>query len=777
MPKSRNRKIKKKTPKKKNPKPYEVIKDDFVLMENPFPEDISFEARIEVLTEIGKKASSNYELAYKELIEYFNEYDPLYLCSFCAYYFRRQREGIDEEAINGFIDFPPFHLEILQCIALMFDRCISAKPLHDEIETFKSTIKSFCTNQAHSYFKLIENAKDQTDIGAVILRSDMMGHTLAVRNWAFLKQMESVAYDLAYLIEDRFTDRIGFSPKAFLDILFCLVPIMEIKANSHLQKTRAFLKAKNYNDVFDLYEANFDVVKKDKVVRAEIWGNFGENLKQLKAMLLMHSDCRLDDIYTLSSSEISDYLLQKYSENEICNILNRLSFNFGELSDVNKDHIFLNNPIHDKPFIKVDQDKYFSSIPHMFSHLGVDLLENFISNDTKLSKEYNLKKGKYLENRVEDLFRKSFPNAQIVAGSIWKCPQTHKEFENDLIVLIDDFAMIVECKSGSISPPAKRGAPDRLFKTIQELIIAPSEQAIRFENYLRQNRKSHEFKTKSKNKNVLDNTTVKYYIPLAVTLSNLGSIGCNLKKIIEAQVTSLKFEDLAPSISITDLDVIFDILSFKAEKIHYLSRRREFTAHINFEGDEIDLFAFYLDNGFNIGETEYDKSLGINLTLKSKEIDPYYVGKERGRIVKKPCLQKTKYWNEVLMKLEKESPNWLMASYILLNLPKEDQIKFEKGLKELTNRILKGKCEKPYNYMEMHCGPERRRFLIVGFPYLNITKEIRNDVINRIVTSFDENNNIRGLLILGYDLGGFNYPYSVVAGNIKTNFFDELDIS
>lgn len=775
MPKSRNRKIPKKKAKKRNPKPYEVIKEDFVYMENPFPENVPLETRIKILTEIGKKASSEYELAYKELIEYFKEYDPLYLCAFCAYYFRQQREGIDEEAINGFIDFPPFHLEILQCISLMFDRCISAKPLHEKIETFKSTIKNFCANQTHSYFKLIENTKDQTDLGAIMLRTDMMVHTLAVRNWAFIKQMESVAYDLANLVEDRFASLLGFSPKAFLDILFCLVPIMEIKANKHLQKTRLFWKAKKYTEVFDLYEANFDTVKNNDDARTEIWEKFGKNLNQLKAMLLMHSDYKLEDIYTLSSFEISNYLSQKYSENEICNILDRLSLSFGELSDINKDHIFLNNPIHDKPLIKVDQDKYFSSIPHMFSHLGVDVLEKFISNNSNLQKEYTSKKGKYLENRVEKLFRKSFPDAHIMIGSIWKCPQTNKEFENDLIMLIDDFAIIVECKSGTISTPAKRGAPDRLFKTMQELIIAPSEQAIRFENYLKQNKTIHEFRTKSKSKNVIDNTRIKYYIPLAVTLSNLGSIGCNLKKLIEAKVTTLKFEDLAPSISITDLEVIFDILAFKAEKIHYLSRRREFTAHINFQGDEIDLFAFYLDNAFNIGETEYDNTIGFNLTLKSKEIDPYFVGKERGVKVKKPFLQKTKYWDDILSKLEKESPNWLTTSYILLNLPKEDQVKFENNLKKLFSMVLKGKCKEPHNFIEMHCGPERRKFIIVGFPYINITKETRNNVINRIVDSFDDDETIRGLLVLGYNLEGSNYPYSVVAGSLKTKFFDKLD--
>lgn len=761
---------------KKKFKPYEVIKNDFVKMDNPFS-DVPFEKSKEYFIELGKESTIKYENAYQKLISYFKEYDPLYLCSFCSYYFTLQEEGFDEEAINGSIDFPPFFLEILQCISLKFERCISAKPLNENIEDFKSTVTEFCRNQSYSNFNLINAAQNREDMGVIMLRIDMIGHTLAVRNWAFVEQMENVAYDLAELIEENFIKSQGFNPQIFLDVLFNLASLVEKKVNLHLRKSIAFAKAKTYNDVFNLYESNFEVNKTDISERKEFWDKIGKDIKKLKAILLQHSDCFLSDIYTHSSDEIYNHLSKEISEKEIIEILNRLSCCFGYIAEIDKNHIFLDNPIHSKPFIKIDENKYFSVIPHMFSHLGVDLLERFIVQDNKLQKEYVSKKGKYLENKVEQMFRGAFPDAQLYTGSLWKCPLSNKDFENDLIVLVEDFAIIVECKSGTVSLPAKRGATERLSKTLQELVIAPSEQAIRFQNYLRQNRKIHEFKTKSGKKNIIDSSKIKYYVPLGVTLSNLGFIGCNLKKIIEAKITSHALDELAPSISLTDLEVIFDILTLKAEKIHYLSRRRELEAHLNFQGDEIDLFAFYLDNGFNIGETEYDKLFAINLTNKSKDIDPYYIGKRRGVNVRKPYLQKTKYWNDILVKLEKDSKNWLMASYILLNLQKEDQIKFEKNLKKLSNMVLRGKCVERHNWMVMSCGPERRKYKIVGFPYKDIDLETRNALINDILVSFNDEENIRGILILGYNLNSINYPYSVIAGSLKTEFFDNLQLN
>ena len=83
-------------------------------------------------------------------------------------------------------------------------------------------------------------------------------------------------------------------------------------------------------------------------------------------------------------------------------------------------------------------------------------------------------------------------------------------FENDLIVLIDKFAFVIECKSGSITDSAKRGAPERFKKTLKELIIEPSEQAQRFINYLKSHRSIHHFRTKRGEKNIIDNQNIEY---------------------------------------------------------------------------------------------------------------------------------------------------------------------------------------------------------------------------------------------------------------------------
>lgn len=784
MPVSRKRKKKKKTKKtkktkntkKKIYKPYEVVKQNFVQFENPFPKDIPFEKRLEIIIEIGNKSKEEYEKEYENLIGYFTEYDSLYLCSFCAYYFVRNEEGIDREAIDGHLDFPPFYLEILQCVALMSEKVISAKPLKEKISDFESTIKKLNKSQSTSYFKLAEKAKSQEDINAIVLRTEMMVQTLAVRNWAYVHQMDEITSELANLVEPLFNDEIGFKSSHLLDLLSGTIALTEKKLNNHLKKIRSFITPKKYFDVFTKYEEVFPHVDKtDFAQREEIWAHVNKNINNLKAMFLAHSDYFLSDVYSHSIKEISNHLSNKLSEIEVSNILAKLSYHLGELSEINKDFIFLDNPVHLKPFVRIEGVKYFSIIPHMFSHIALDILETFITQNSKIKNQYLSVKGKYLEDKVEKLMRKSFPKAQIYKGSLWSRKDDDKLYENDLIVIIEEFAIIIECKSGTVSPPAKRGAPERLFKTMKELVVEPSEQAIRFQNFLKENPKLHKLKTKSVTVNNIDSSKIRYYIPLGVTLSNLGSIGCNLKKLISAKIISHKLSELAPSISYTDLEIIFEILTTQAEKIHYLSRRREFEAHVNFQGDEMDLFGFYLDNGFNIGETEFDEKFHIDLTLKSKELDPYFIGKHRNVKVEKPALQKTKYWSDLLRKIELNSQNWLVSSFILLNQPKENQIEYENKLKQLMSMVINDECEKKHNYLLMHFGPERRKYILVGYPYKDTDRETRNGIINDIVCSIKEQENVKGYLIIGYDLNSSNYPYSVLAGSMKTRLFDKLD--
>ena len=366
MPVSRARKKKAKPQKKsvvKKPQPYEVVKHGMYEYRNPFPDDMDFDQRLAVLLKIGENAAKDFEKDYVRLLDYFRDFDPLYLLSFSVMYFLAHQEGIDREAIEGKDEFPPFYIEILQCLSLFHERTISVRPLVEKAYDFHELLKSLNTNQSYRYYEIAKDVKNEVELRGVTLRMEMMSHTLAVRNWAYEPQMRKVTYDLAALVENEFTDKIGISPKQLLDILFNSVELTNDRLNVHLNKLRPLIKAKNYKEVFDRYEAGFPNVDfTDEEKRLSIWKQSGKNLKNLNYMLFSHADLKLPEIFTFCLEDLKNLSAVECSDEQITKIFDELSYEFGDLKDYDKDHIFLNNPVHQKPFIRLEEKGYFSAI-------------------------------------------------------------------------------------------------------------------------------------------------------------------------------------------------------------------------------------------------------------------------------------------------------------------------------------------------------------------------------------------------------------------------------
>lgn len=759
--------------KKETIKPWDPVKMRMFEVPSPFPANTPKEKRLEIIRNIGTKAKEDFDKKYPNIQKWFKNHDPLYILSFCSLYFVSRPEGIDPE-VTGSLDFYHFNLEIMQAFSLFQERSFSLKPLMNNAVKLKLEMKEIGDLMQLRLLNIPGHLKSDKEIFAYKLRTEMISQTTAVRNWAYSYQMKRIVIDLSNLIKYDFEKIYGIDPVRFMELLFKITEERNALLNKHLQKVRLFAKKKSYKEMVKAYNKAFPENKKIEDDEVEkIWNSIGKNKRNLLGLLIYHSDLKIEEIYSFDI----DYALSLYGDNskrkELKNIFNRLSIKFGDLKDYEKEHIILNNPVHHQPFIIIGENKYYSAIFGIIPHLAINLLEDLISEDENLRKKYSDRiKPNYLEDEIERLFKLNFPNAMIFRGSQWTDALNNKNYENDLLVVIDTFALIIEAKSGQVTPPARRGAPKRLFETLKQLIEEASEQAHRFIEYLKKNRTIHTFNNKRGEKNVVDSSKINYFIPIGITLANLGIISSNLKKLIEAGITERKISDLAPSISLTDLEVIFELLPLEAEKVHYFARRREIEDHLNYEGDELDLLSFYLENGFNIDETEYNSEIMIDLILKSKEIDPYFEGINRGVKVNKPGLEMTEWWKDILNKLSNKKPkNWLETSFILLNSTKKNQEKFEKTLRGLKKRIRTGKVDKKHNWVTFLFGPKRKSFAVIGYPYVTINKEERNNIIMNILHS-EEAKKSKGSVIIGINVNKEDYPYSILAGRLDTQLFN-----
>jgi hypothetical protein len=730
----------------------------------------TFEERLHNIREIGKEATKDFKLKYKTIQDWFTRYDQLSILSFGFYYFLTSEAGYDEEAVTGSLEFPPYYQELLQAFALTLPRSYDYQPFSNEVEKFKKDFKEIGELNLLKHYNIPESVTTLDEMFHHQLRSDMMMHTTAVRNWSYDHKMKAVTLALAVEIKSVFKEIHGFDPESFLKVLYKMAEEVEIRLNIHRAKTVEIVRCENYNGIFDIYESTFPVKKTSKAQREKMWLIMGKNIKNLTGMFLMHSDMFLSELFMFDFSTLERMSEGEISAEEFKKIMSKITLNFGDLSEQNPEHFLLGNPVHERPFINVDDTHVFSTMWSIMTHLSIGILEKFCSENENLRRKYNDERAQYLENQIFKLFKSSFPMAEIYAGSKWQ-GKDGKIYENDLLVIIDSFAFVVEAKSGQVSAPAKRGAPDRLFKTLQELIEEPSEQALRFIEFLKENPTDLSLIVKKGPVNKFNASNLKYFIPLGVTLTHLGMMGCNLKQLIRAGVTKKTIEELAPSINLTDLESVFDLLPTAAQKIHYLQRRRELEANIEYVGDELDLLAWYFDKGFNLG-TDANKYGFFNISSKSKELNNYIIGHANNEEVVKPELQMTKWWKDMLTRIDKKQfQYWLEISYILLNIPIEGQELFEHDITKLKQKMLEGSEELPHNWILMSSQDEERRFYIAGYCYHDIYSDARNDVILDILD--DESTKSRkGKLVIGMNIDKGHYPYSILGCQLAAELFD-----
>lgn len=733
---------------------------------------MSREERLNALREFGKKAEGDLREKYPRIDRYFEEYDALYLLSYASFYWMTHPEGIDLEAI-GKQDIYHHYLEILQALSLTRHRTLSAKPLLSDATTLKEAIIEVGELLPIRLFSLLPETEDTEEVYAYSIRMEIMQSTAAVRNWAYPEQIKKILLDLSSLISNDFEAAFGINPTTFIRVLFLLSEGRDSLVDSHMQKLRAFGRKNNYKEMIAEYNKAFPENKRlEESDAEELWERSGRNLDALTVMLLSHADLKLPNLFSFTLAQAKALANPKEDIQRLGALLDKLSYSFGDLKDFDRYHVFYENPIHLRPLIKTADDKYFSIMWGVMPHVILDVFENLLRENEDLKKKYEKVKAKYLEDEVERMFREGFPNASIYRGSKWVDELTGKEFQNDLAVVVDNFAIIVEAKSATVTNSARRGAPARLKKTLEELVGDPSEQANRFIDLLKSKKQVHHLANGAGGENAIDSSEILYYIPVGVTLSNLGMITGNLHKIVRAKLLPKTLTQLALSISITDLEIIFDLLPLEAQKIHYLARRKELEANFKYEGDEMDLLGFYLENNFNIGAIEFSGDVFLNLALKSKELDPYYTGRSSGCPVRKPEARLTQWWKDMLVTLAyRKKPGWITRSCVLLNSAKADQEVFEHKLRKMKSRVKSGRVIHKHNWLIFMSGPENRRFGIVGYPYtITDREEMRNCIAD--ILSDPQMEKSRGAVVIGLDLNHNDYPYSIMASTRCLNLFD-----
>lgn len=373
---------------------------------------------------------------------------------------------------------------------------------------------------------------------------------------------------------------------------------------------------------------------------------------------------------------LSPQIVESFLEGFVC-----------EQSDFDPEHHELPSgahPLTSKPVLRVE-DGYLIPVPHTMLDAIRPRMEDLLSVDGGAWEKYVHHRGRFVEEEATRLLADAFPGSCSWTGLEWSSDVD----QSDLDALVDwgDIAVRVQCKSGRITAPVRRGAPRRMLDELGKLIGEAAEQHSRLAQALEQDAPSALGFAADASRAL----SRPLQFEAIVTLDEVTTWATQAHELQGLQV--LPTDRSIPWIlSLTDLMAVVDLLD-GASLAHYLIRRQrlERDGRIGTH-DELDWVGNYIFEGlffdsFFEGE---DALTELRLMSHTKDIDAWYYtrqGVSTASSVPKPSPAIPESLDLLLGRLAKERPaNWLIASIALLDGDDESRNLWADGVERIRSR-------------------------------------------------------------------------------------------
>lgn len=733
---------------------------------NPF-QDISLEIQEQILEEITLELKKQFSEVLELLRDNINQINPLQLLSILSFY--GLTEGLNNQGKREKKDneghIQQCDVEIIQALILQ----IPSNKIADEV-TKPHLVQNIFNSlpQLRYSFPLkrieeIKKIKNEEEKSILTFQEQLRNHTQFVRNWGYSERVIKISERLYHPLDNLYKKNIGLEATKLIYIFEYLVKGIERQVTQLSNDIKEVISQKNIQDMMDKFYEKFSQIegKKEELINLCEKQNF--SIENLKSIIINYCDSRfLISIYTLSCEEISNDL--NIDVENIKMAFSKLSYTFGDLAEENSEHFFLSNPIWTKPLIQISDDLYFCSMPQIFFSFIFPIFRELITDDEdKLFDQ----KATFLEKEIKEIVKNSFPDGILHDQLEWQ--EQKQQYETDLICKIDSYLLIFEAKSGSISAPAFRGATSAMKRDIRKLLEEPaiqsqrlSKKIWRIKNIVEQNQQLTQEDQELVSNLDFDLSEIKKIIRLSITLEDFATIQSN---ILPLQKTGWLSKDFSPCVTMTlaDLEIVFDILETQPDKIHYLIWRTETQENWTYLGDELDLLGVYLEPNFNLNYSELNQNQWICHGM-SEKIDDYYIAKENNFSPSKPKLKLSKWWKDIRDYIGERKPNrWTDVAVMMLNVSYQDQLQLEQELNKVVRHLKKNKYQENENHSIIfipNCQPNESFGLVA---IRDFQEKDRRNIMQSVATRAFEMDKVERCLVIGVCISSSDYPYSTLA--------------
>jgi len=363
------------------------------------------------------------------------------------------------------------------------------------------------------------------------------------------------------------------------------------------------------------------------------------------------------------------------------------SIGFGEVPE---DFVWPNptHPLHLRPIVQHDE-RYLCPAPALLLWGAKATLEELlnpelpraINKDNRLWDRYQKHRADYLISEGVRLVSEILKYGKSHQNLKYKLEEDgqQKEGELDGLVLYDQYAFLIEGKAGTLTEPARRGAPKRIMSDIKKLIVESHEQAMRAEQYISTSEKPV-FQLSDGKELQIDKLNLNASFLITLTLDPLDTFTPVLYQVAELGI--LGEGKLPWAVCLLDLKVFRELIEFPSQFIHYLNRRLRINELATIEAyDELDWLGHYFHEGLyfeDVSNHDIDRFQLLSYTTDMDDYFMYQTG-ERSTPATKPHQPMPELLRQIISELEDEHPiGYSQIACTLLDMDLKMRKKFTK---------------------------------------------------------------------------------------------------
>jgi hypothetical protein len=575
--------------------------------------------------------------------------------------------------------------------------------LHEIQKEIENIFQTLCWLEAAKYARRKIAAGMATEAPTALeeIRARMHTHELVVRNPAYEHHHHEVLTGLFHSVEKDLLSLVGFSIDDALSISRAMSIRMDRLFSEKLKKAR--------DGIIDMKTA-VDKARRSSAIEARKDRDGKEvEVTDYYQKLSERSPKEIDNFVKsgmiawiffgaadICSFELNDLTYETSVPPErIKAFMTLLSMTFGEIRNDN----FMPSPTHplrDRPLVH-HEERYLSSAPMLLDWALQPALEAALkSRGGSMWQRYHKQRHDHVLHLTVEVLQKVMPGATIAKNLLYYNEGDHsREAEIDAIAIYDGIAFLIEVKGADITAPARRGAPDRLRRDLEEVIAESHSQALRTKDYISSKREAV-FRRADGAPDFIIPAAVREVIMISVSLATLGHLTALLHA--DSDIGFFRNGEYSWVVSVYDLIVIGDIIDLPPMFPHYVMRRVH-TAHqgVLEAHDELDIFGYYLKEGLYIDDIAAELQAGegkagMGLLSYTDQFDEYYsyiTGSRKKRTEKPAAQMPAKLW-QMLERLENSGlPGRVDAAMAILDLCHETRLSFLRGIGKVQKISLR----------------------------------------------------------------------------------------